>query len=70
MMNGLDSHMVHQVKHTEYAGHAAVLATEAIAEGCEVLIPVGGDGTINEVVNGIISAPEDRRPAVAVCNLC
>lgn len=33
---------------------ASALAREAIAQGAEVLIAAGGDGTINGVINGII----------------
>lgn len=37
------------IKYTEYAGHASVLATEAKEAGIDVVVAVGGDGTINEV---------------------
>ena len=37
---------------TESAGHATVLAREAVAAGEELVVAVGGDGTVNEVVNG------------------
>ncbi len=37
---------------TEAPGHATELAREAVARGHELVISVGGDGTINEVVNG------------------
>jgi diacylglycerol kinase (ATP) len=47
------------VVETERAGHAAELAREALQEGDRFLVAVGGDGTINEVVNGMI---EDDRP--------
>ena len=42
-----------QAKYTEYQGHAIVLVTEAIRNGFRKIIAVGGDGTYNEVVNGI-----------------
>ena len=35
------------------AGHATHLAAEALAAGCDLVIAAGGDGTINEVVNGL-----------------
>lgn len=38
---------------TEYPGHAVSLAEEAIREGYKTLVSVGGDGTLNELVNGI-----------------
>ena len=38
---------------TTCAGSATELARDAAARGCEMLVVCGGDGTINEVVNGI-----------------
>ncbi len=39
---------------TEYPMHAVQLSREGIEAGCERIIAVGGDGTINEVLNGFI----------------
>jgi len=39
---------------TERTGHAIELAKEATEAGYEVVVAVGGDGTVNEVVNGIV----------------
>lgn len=36
---------------TEHTGHAAELAEESIQRGCDVVVAVGGDGTINEVAS-------------------
>ena len=37
-------------------GHLAALAAEAVAGGATLLVVVGGDGSVNEVVNGIAGA--------------
>lgn len=34
---------------TERAGHATMLAQDAVADGCDIVLAVGGDGTVNEV---------------------
>jgi diacylglycerol kinase (ATP) len=38
---------------TERAGHATQLAREAVAEGRQLVIAAGGDGTVNEVAHGL-----------------
>lgn len=38
-----------EVVFTERAGHATFLAQDAVADGCDIVLAVGGDGTINEV---------------------
>lgn len=43
------------VKFTERKGHAVILTLEAISAGFRKIITVGGDGTLNEVVNGVFS---------------
>ena len=45
-----------EVVHTRYRGHAAELAREAAADGHEMLFTLGGDGTVNEAVNGLFGA--------------
>ena len=42
---------------TERPGHATELAREALAAGCERVVAVGGDGTMNEVAQALIGAP-------------
>ena len=41
---------------TTAPGHATVLAREAVAAGVHIVVAAGGDGTIMEVVNGIIGS--------------
>ncbi len=43
------------VRFTERKGHAIILTSEGLAEGFRKIITVGGDGTLNEVVNGVLS---------------
>lgn len=45
-----------EVVETRYRGHAAALAATAVAEGHQVVFTLGGDGTVNEAVNGIVRA--------------
>ena len=48
----LDSSLVR----TEYPGHAIKLAQQAVADGYNYVIASGGDGTVNEVINGLMLA--------------
>jgi len=41
---------------TQAPGHATDLARKAMADGYDLLVAVGGDGTSNEVINGIMAA--------------
>lgn len=41
------------VTFTEYAGHGKIIAADAVNKGYDVVVGCGGDGTINEVVNGL-----------------
>ena len=54
--------------YTQKPGDAATLAREAAEAGVRRIIAVGGDGTLHEVVNGVLSHSEeaDRTPLVGL----
>lgn len=50
---------------TEHPMHAADLAEQAGKQGFDVVAALGGDGTANEVINGLMRLPAGRRPLMA-----
>ncbi|QMV41323.1 diacylglycerol kinase [Cohnella cholangitidis] len=52
---------------TESKGDAIRAASNAVERGFDMIISAGGDGTLNEVVNGI--SIHDRRPALGILPL-
>ena len=54
--HALASELDLDVVQTRYRGHAAHVAEGAAREGFGLLLTLGGDGTVNEVVNGILRA--------------
>ena len=54
---------------TEYPGHAAELARQAGKQGYDLVVAVGGDGTVHEVINGLMQVPEKKRPALGIVPL-
>ncbi len=54
--------------HTEGVGHAIELARAAASSGYRFLVAVGGDGTVNEVANGILSVAGSRETVIGVIN--
>ena len=63
-----DNQIYHDAVFTEHQYHATELAVEAVNKGYRKIIVVGGDGTLNEVVNGLFiqkqCEPKDIRLAV------
>ncbi len=56
-----------EVVHTQARGHAIELAHQAAVDGLDLVVALGGDGTLNEVVNGLLTdGPSPERPALGV----
>jgi len=57
--------------YTLNARHAIELARKATVEGCDYLIAIGGDGTLHEVINGVMlsGVSEKDRPAIGLLPL-
>jgi len=56
----------YDVRFTDRQGHATLLTSQAIKEGYELVVAVGGDGTINEVVNGFFEKEKPLNPEAAM----
>jgi len=55
------------VVETTHRGHGRELGSQAAAEGIDLVVAVGGDGTVNEVVNGLMeNGPSPHLPTLAV----
>jgi diacylglycerol kinase (ATP) len=58
--NQLRSHdLEYSLTLTERPWHAADLAKQAVKEGYDVVVAAGGDGTANEVINGLMAAKNE-----------
>ena len=44
----------YSIRKTEYAGHASEIAAQAAAEHTDIVVAIGGDGTINEIGRALI----------------
>ena len=63
-----ESHTI-EVRVTWEYGDAIRFVKEASREGIERIVSAGGDGTLNEVVNGLAQLPKDQRPQLAILPL-
>ncbi|MFF4896805.1 diacylglycerol/lipid kinase family protein [Streptomyces sp. NPDC001068] len=69
LIHALASEVELEAVTTEYRGHARDLGRQAAeSEDIDLVVALGGDGTVNEVVNGLLHAgPDpDRLPGLAV----
>ncbi|MCE5257457.1 MAG: diacylglycerol kinase family lipid kinase [Chloroflexi bacterium] len=51
---------------TSQPGEAIVIAQQAVAEGYDVLVAVGGDGTTHEIINGLMSSCDGKDCRLAI----
>ncbi len=54
---------------TEFPTHATELAERAALDGYEIVVALGGDGTVHEIVNGLMRIPHNQRPMLAAVPL-
>lgn len=75
LVRALRSQVDLQVAYTKRRGHAATLARDAARDGVDVVVTLGGDGTVNEAANGLMTIDPpgleptrtaEQRPCLAV----
>lgn len=67
LIGALGSELKVDLAETGYRGHARALGARAVADGFDVVVALGGDGTVNEVVNGLLErGPAPDLPMLAV----
>ena len=67
LASALESDLKLEVAQTATRGHAAELARDARAAGVDLVVALGGDGTVNEVVNGLLAdGPQGSGPGTAL----
>lgn len=54
---------------TEYPGHAIEIARSAGDLGFDMVIAAGGDGTVHEVINGLMQIAPEKRPVLGIIPL-
>jgi diacylglycerol kinase family enzyme len=67
LLRALGSEVKVDLAETTHRGHARELGARAVADGVDVVVTLGGDGTVNEVVNGLLAdGPRPGLPLLAV----
>ena len=66
LVRALRTEMDIRVGETRRRGHAAELARQAVRDRLDVVVALGGDGTVNEVINGLLTARPRTTPKVSI----
>lgn len=70
LAHALKSRLRLTVEHTTHRGHGGEIAQAAIQDGVDLIVVHGGDGTVSNVVNGLLGRPGQlptgHVPAVAI----
>ncbi|TDV52477.1 diacylglycerol/lipid kinase family protein [Actinophytocola oryzae] len=67
LAHALASEVKLDVIETDYRGHAMAAAAQAMVDGADLVVAHGGDGTVNEVVNGLLaSGPSSSVPMLGI----
>ncbi|OBI40325.1 diacylglycerol kinase [Mycobacterium kyorinense] len=70
LTHALQSRLQLTVEHTTHRGHGGEIAQAAADDGVDLLVVHGGDGTVSNIVNGLLGAPGQlptgHVPAVAI----
>jgi len=68
--NFKDAKYDHDIKFSEYPLHAESIANDAVKNGYDNILVAGGDGTLNEVVNGILKSNGDPLLGIIPTGTC
>ena len=66
LRDALSSRFELRLLQTTRRGEAVNLARNAGEQGCDAVVAIGGDGTVHEVVNGLMGLPAEARPALGI----
>lgn len=64
LLHALGAEISIEVAETGHRGHAITIAAAARADGVDLVVALGGDGTVNEVVNGLLAEGRGTTPVV------
>ncbi len=57
ILNWIDkSKFDYRIEYTQYAGHATVISAEEVKRGTDIIVAVGGDGSVNEIARELINS--------------